>query len=65
MYRMAENDFMSEDKIKNKNKAVKKIDGFYDRVSTMIHHQVSIHCKMVIFKQPIRFLFKLDIYNIY
>jgi len=42
MYRMAENDFMSEDKIKNENKAVKKIDDFYDRVSTMIH-QVSIH----------------------
>lgn len=59
MYRMAENDFMSEDKIKNENKAVKKIDDFYDRVSTMIH-QVSIHCKTVIFKQPIRFLFKLD-----
>lgn len=57
MYRMTENDFMSEDKIKNKNKAVKKIDGFYDRLSAMIHHKVSIHSKTVIFKQPIRFLF--------
>lgn len=57
MYRMTENDFMSEDKIKNKNKAVKKIDGFYDRLSAMIHHKVSIHFKTVIFKQPIRFLF--------
>jgi len=42
MYGMVENDFTPEDKIKNKNTAVKKIDGHYDRVSTMIHHQVSL-----------------------
>jgi len=39
---MVGNDFTPEDKIKNKNTVVKKIDGRYDRVSTMIHHQVSL-----------------------
>jgi len=42
MYGMAGNDFKLEDKIKNKNTVVKKIDGLYDRLSTMIHHQVSL-----------------------
>lgn len=36
MYGMVENDFTPEDKIKNKT-VVKKIDGCYDRLSTMIH----------------------------